>query len=135
MRPKRYIVAVLAGFVAGSLLAGITLPELARCNSDSEKPAFLFPYAFLPMWVFDFGIWPLLGLVLAQFPIYAAILVAAMQTPRPEKAIIRLVVLHLILGVGCSLLYSTGENYRSSRDSSYRKPTRTDPVAVAAPGA
>lgn len=103
---RQYSVAIAVGFFAGLLIAGFTLPELAKCDGGTpETPASLFPYAFLKMWIS--GDLRFACLAFIQFPAYAAILAWAHRRSRVEAVVWRIAFLHLLLGMGAALLAST----------------------------
>jgi len=96
------LLTVIGGFIA--------LPKIAnRDGYHLAFPAFLFPYAAL----FSRGdarsilIW-----ITAQFPVYGVIFASAWIKDCEVKVGWRLLVLHMLLGIGCALIASADKLVR-----------------------
>jgi hypothetical protein len=93
-----FAVTVIAVFLA---LPDIAITDRGRYATSS----LLFPYAMLSLHAFGGDKFPLLFLGLPQFFIYGALLAWAWIRGCEQKVALRLLILHIILGVGCALIY------------------------------
>jgi hypothetical protein len=95
---------VFASVWASVVATCIGLLLSATVDRDSVVPALLFPYAMLTMYVLgNDGLFLLLGL--PQFFVYGAVFAWAWICGRGQRGPWRLFILHLIVGVGCAMIY------------------------------
>lgn len=105
----------MAGWVLAVTVFGgfYSLCQIANGDdSDLALPAFLFPYAFLYGMYLRIESFVVLILIVAQFPAYGAIFAWAWVKNCQVKVGWRLLVLHLLLGIGCALIVSADDLVR-----------------------
>lgn len=99
------------GWALGLTLFGgfYTVCELAKSDGyHLAFPAFLFPYAMYALFFSPIKI-ALVLLIAAQFPVYGVIFAWAWVKDCEAKVGWRLLLFHLLLGIGCALVFSADD--------------------------
>jgi hypothetical protein len=103
----KLLFSFVAASVVTTLAVQIALPGVARTHGNPAPAAFLFPYAMLTAHAFQRPPLPLVAAIaLLQFFVYSAFFAWAWILGRRMQRIShRIIVVHVLLGIGCALLY------------------------------